>query len=58
MKTYKIFSKRKAHMLCNRGFKVVGTVINNLKPWLYVYLFEESEELKQAIKEISEEWNQ
>jgi hypothetical protein len=27
----------------------MGTEINNDKPWLYVYLFEDSEELRTAI---------
>lgn len=48
---YKVFTKRLANILCEQGFKVERTEINNQKPWLYVYLFEDSKELRQAIQE-------
>jgi hypothetical protein len=35
---------------------MVGTEINNRKPWLYVYLFENSEALQASVEEfLSEE---
>ena len=55
-KYYKVFTKRLANLLCEQGYRVVGTEINNRKPWLYVYLFENTEELRASIEEfLSEE---
>ena len=51
MRCYKVFTKRLANILCEQGFNFVRTEINNEKPWLYVYLFEDSEELRAAIQE-------
>lgn len=53
-KIYKIFSKRMANELCKMGFRVIGTEIHNQKPWLYVYLFEDSENFRAALREVSE----
>ncbi len=55
-KYYKVFTKRLANLLCEQGYRVVGTEINNRKPWLYVYLFENTEDLRASIEEfLSEE---
>ena len=51
--TYKVFTTKVANALCKRGFRVVGTAINNQKPWLNVFLFEDTEELRTAIKELT-----
>lgn len=51
--TYKVFTTKIANALCKRGFRVVGTAINNQKPWLNVFLFEDTEELRAAIKELT-----
>lgn len=51
MKPYKVFTKRIANALCQRGFQVIGTEINNAKPWLYVYLFDDTPELREALAE-------
>lgn len=48
-KLYKVFTKKLANILCKAGFQIAGTEINNDKPWLYVYLFEDSVELRDAI---------
>lgn len=50
MKVKKIFSKKLANYLCNQGFYIVDTEIHNKKPWLYVYLFEDSEKLRLAME--------
>ena len=55
MRHYKIFSKVLANRLCSLGFKVIGTEINNQKPWLYVYLFEDTTALREAVQEFIEE---
>ena len=55
MRHYKIFSKILANRLCSLGFKMIGTEINNQKPWLYVYLFEDTERLRAAVQEFKEE---
>jgi len=49
VKTFTVFSKQLANKLCKQGFNIVQTDINNEKPWLYVYYFEDSEELQEAI---------
>lgn len=54
MRHYKIFSKVLANRLCSLGFKVIGTEINNQKPWLYVYLFEDTTALREAVQEFVE----
>lgn len=46
---YKIFTKKLANHLCQQGFQLQSTVINNEKPWLYVYLFEDTEALRQEV---------
>lgn len=51
--TYKVFTTKIANALCKKGFRVVGTAINNQKPWLNVFLFEDTEELRAAIAELT-----
>ena len=51
-KTKKIYSSKIAGVLCRRGFKVIGTEPNPRKPWLDVFLFEDTDALKQAFDEI------
>ena len=48
--TYKIFTLKLARILCDLGFIIVGTVPNVQKPWLNVYLFEDSQELRNAVQ--------
>ena len=48
-KGFKVYTKRVANELCKQGFKMLGTVINNEKPWLYVYLFEDTESFRAAL---------
>lgn len=54
MRHYKIFSKVLANRLCSLGFKMIGTEINNQKPWLYVYLFEDTDKLRTAVQEFKD----
>lgn len=49
--TYTVFTKKLAHELCRAGFILLGTEINNQKPWLYVYLFEDTPFLRQAVQD-------
>lgn len=49
MEGYKIFSLRLARVLCDQGFKMIGTVPNAHKPWYDVYVFEDSDALRQAV---------
>ena len=51
-KTKKVYSSKIAGALCRQGFKVVKTEINPRKPWLDVFLFEETEELLKAFDNI------
>ena len=50
-KTYKVFTKELANALCKKGFRVVGTDINNQKPWLNIFLFDDTEQLRAAVSE-------
>lgn len=50
---FKIFSKTLANQLCKEGFAVVATEINNLRPWMYVYLFEDTPELRAHVARYS-----
>ena len=50
-KSYKVFTKELANNLCKRGFRVIGTDINNQKPWLNIFLFDDTEQLRQAVSE-------
>ena len=54
---YKVFTKKLANLLCEKGFRVIGTEINNQKPWLNVYLFENTDELRLAVKLLKGEIN-
>lgn len=58
MKTYKVYTKKVANLLCRQGFRVVGTDINNQKPWLNVFLFEDTSELRAAISSIVKQKSQ
>lgn len=48
----KVFSRRVAHELRKRGFKIVGTEVNFRQPELDVYCFEKSDDLVQALYSI------
>ena len=51
VKGFKIYTKRLANILCKQGYTMLGTEINNEKPWLYVYLFEDSDALRASVQE-------
>lgn len=51
---FQVFSKRIAHLLTKRGFKIVKTGINNKQPQYYTYFFEDTEALRAAFQEIVE----
>lgn len=57
MRTYKIYTKRIANQLCRRRFRMVGTDINDQKPWLTMYLFEDTPDLRKALEEIKLEYS-
>lgn len=48
--TYKVFTVKLARKLCDLGFIIVGTVPNVQKPWLNVYLFEDNQDLRDAVQ--------
>ena len=56
METYKIYTKRIALALRKRGFKLIGTGINENFPQFDTYIFEDSEELRNAIFEINNKY--
>lgn len=50
----KIFNRRLALELRNRGFEIVRTEPNFYKPEFDVYIFKDSAELKSALTEITQ----
>jgi hypothetical protein len=48
---YKIFTKKLANILCKKGFILLGVEVNNKKPWLYVYLFEDTDKLREFVQD-------
>jgi len=52
-KTYAIFTWKLANKLFQRGFKPVGKALNYKDPTREVILFEDTPELRQAIKELT-----
>lgn len=48
----KVFSRRVAHELRKKGFKIVGTEVNFRQPELDVYCFEKSDDLVRALYSI------
>lgn len=51
-KIKKVFSSKVANQLCHRGFRIIGTEPNMIKPQYDVFLFEETEELIQEFDRI------
>ncbi len=51
--TYKVFTTKIANALCKKGYRVIGTTINNQKPWLNVFLFEDTPELREDIQRLT-----
>lgn len=54
MKPFTVFSKRIANELTKLGFKVIGTGVNDQKPWLYVYYFENTPAFQEALRQITQ----
>ncbi len=52
-KTYRIYSRRIALELRRKGFKIVGTDINENFPQYDVYLFEDTEQLREELTKLS-----
>ncbi len=52
--TFRIYTKRIANLLCERGFRIVDIEVNNKKPWLYTYLFEDSDSLRRVLAELTQ----
>lgn len=46
-----VYTKRLAGKLCDLGFNCVRSERNDTKPWLYVYLFEDTPELRAAVEQ-------
>ena len=56
--TFRIYTKRIANLLCERGFRIVDIEVNNKKPWLYTYLFEDSDSLRGVLAELTQGVNE
>ena len=52
-KSYRIYSRRIALELRRKGFKIVGTDINENFPQYDVYLFEDTEQLREELTKLS-----
>lgn len=53
MKVKKIFTKKVAYDLISKNYNLIGMEDNLKKPWLKVFLFEETGELLQELDLIS-----
>ena len=53
LQVYRIYTKRIAYELRKKGFKFLGTDINENFPQFLVYLFENTPELHKALVEIT-----
>jgi len=53
IKTYRIYSRWLAVELRKRGFKIIGTDINEYHPEFIVWIFEDSDALQAAIPELN-----
>lgn len=53
MKIYKIFSSTMAYKLRQAGFWIVGTEPNMKKPWLTVFLFEDTPAFQNELTKLS-----
>ena len=53
--TKMVYSARVARELIDRGFMFVNTTYNPKRPDLNAFLFEDTEEFRQALEEIIEE---
>ena len=51
-KAYKVFTLKLAKKLRDCGFHIIGTLPNAKKPWLNVYLFQDTEELRKAVQKL------
>ena len=52
-KPYRIYSRRIALELRRKGFKIIGTDINENFPQYDVYLFEDTEQLREELTKLS-----
>lgn len=53
MKTYKVFTWKLANKLNNLGFRPVGKALNIKDPTREVILFEDTSDLREAIKSLT-----
>lgn len=52
-KSYRIYSRRIALELRRKGFKIIGTDVNENFPQYDVYLFEDTEQLREELTKLS-----
>ena len=53
MEVKKIYTRKMAVYLREQGFKIIGTEVNKNKPEFDVYLFKDSNNLREAMIEYS-----
>lgn len=51
--SYRIYSRRIALELRRKGFKIIGTDVNENFPQYDVYLFEDTEQLREELTKLS-----
>lgn len=49
---FRVFTLKLARKLCEEGYRNVGTEPNAQKPWLNVYLFNDTPELRDAVERL------
>lgn len=52
-KIFKVYTRRIAYELRKKGFKILGTDINEYHPEFTIWLFQETEEFLNAFKELA-----
>ena len=53
MKTFKVFTKKIAISLRERGFDIVAVEVNKKKPQFDVYIFKDTESFREVFTELS-----
>lgn len=52
-KPYVVYSMRVANALIRKGYEMIGSRVNYKNPKYLVYLFEDTQELRQAVQQLT-----
>ena len=57
MKTFKVFSKERALICISNDYRLLYTEPNRKKPWLSVFVFEDTDKLHEILTMLNEKAN-